>query len=585
MKVKRRIAQGANIVIFAAPVLVLLASFFHGWLLRPADTVSGMLGLTAAHHALQRIVAVLLLFAAWNLHRWKRAAWGLCVILLAISLSISLILPTHYLGLAGFVVEAFVLGALIFARDLYVRPSERATVRRAALLAGGILVIVVLNVVITDLILGLRSNSIGQKSWVSDLATRVGNAIIGNGFTGSVTHQRLYDNFVFMAFWVTVACCLFLVLRSATVGRLITKEEKQRARDLVLRFGQNPIACLVLEDDKQLFFAQEVEGVVAYGMVGDAVIVSGDPVCRPEDFTQLLAEFKSFCQSMAVACMFLCTTDEFLDVYKQLGYGVTKCGEEAMFDLTEYSTAGGSAMKLRQKVHRAQKAGVTVAEYKPLQRRDREIEAAMGHITNQWLASKKSAMLGFTVGGNGLDDPGERRYFIARDDGGAICGYNVLLPFLTSSGERGYLVDVTRRLPSAPTGVTELLVVEGFRLLAADGVKYCSLGLATLAHVKEDPGGDTSDARLLDLFYNRMNRFYGFRDLYLAKKKYVPTQWCPRYFVHTGRRLSPQLVYSAIAIQNPRGLTGFLTDLWPWERKDTVEVGSASPSGLPILDG
>ena len=557
--VKRRLAQGTNIIMLITPFFLLASTFIGGWLFRPGHAVSSMLGLSEAHHAVQRIVAVLLFMAAWNLQHWRRMAWFLCVLLLIISVSVSMAVPPHYLGIIGSVIEIVLLAILLFTRDLYVRPSQRTTVWRAALIASAIMIVVILNIVISAIWMYWHVTVTGRFMSAGQVALRVLRALIGDQPDTSPFYLVVYWHLMFVAFWVCVAICLGLVLKPATFGRLITRDDKSRARDLVRLYGQNTMAYLVLEDDKRLFFGADVEGVIAYGLIGDAIVVSGDPVCAPDNFTMLLAEFKAFCQAMGVDCIFLNTTDAFLPIYQSLGYGVTKCGEEAEVNLATYSTAGGAAMKLRQKVHRAQRAGVTVEEYKPTEHRNHEIEAGISRVSNEWLRDKKTGILEFAVGGNGLDDPADRRYFIARDADDAICAYNVLIPFVPQPGEQGYMVDVTRRQHTAPTGVTELLIVQGFDFLKADGVTTCSLGLAPLVHVLDK--GDTADAHLLDLFYHRMNRFYGFKDLYLAKKKYAPTTWTPRYFVHSRRHLSPSLIYAAIAIQSPKGLRGFLENV------------------------
>ena len=547
------LGKSADTIVFVAAILVFASTFARGFLIGPARAVSGVLGLAAMHHLAQRVIALLLIVATWNLRRRKKVAWALSIILLSASLALSLITLTTTFSLIALVVKAYALVGLLIARDYYQRPSERVTVRRAARLALIIMAIVILNIAVGQLWLHLRTGM--RVLAFHNILTWFGNAITGNSAANAIP---LYSDFVFGVFWVSVAVCLLLILRSATIELIITKDEKDRARDLIRRYGQNPVSWLTLESDKRLFFGRAAQGVVAYGIVGDTVVVLGDPICAPADFIVLLSEFKNFCDNVASGCIFMSATDRFIDKYEEFGYKVTKCGEEAHFDLSTYAMAGGAAMKARQKVSRARRLGVTVREYRPMERREREVEAAIARVSREWLAGKKSAVLGFGVGGTDLDDPAGRRYFVAYDADGTLCAYNVFLPY--NDGGPGWLVDVTRRLRTAPTGVTELLVAQAFAVFKEEGVLSASMGLAPLSNLLDDDGKGSPDEKRLNQIYERFNRFYGFKDLQIAKRKYGPSEWRPQYFIYTGKRLTPQLMYAVIAIQSPGGIKGYFAN-------------------------
>ena len=544
------LGKSADTIVFVAALLIFASTFARGFLTVPAQAVSGAVGLTALHHLAQRVIALLLIVAAWNLRRRMRAAWLLSVILLTASLALSLVTYVGPVSLVVLIIKAYALIGLIIARDYYQRPSERTTLRRAARLALIIMAIVILNVVVGQFWLHLRT---GLRAFaLHDILTWLGNALTGNSAANVIP---LYSDFVFGVFWVSVAVCLLLILRSATIERIVRDEEKAQVRDLLKRYGQNPVSYLTLESDKHLFFGRGVEGVVAYGIVGDTVVVLGDPICAPDDFILLLSEFRNFCEEVASGCIFMSVADVFIDKYREFGYQVTKCGEEARFDLATYTMAGGAAMKARQKVSRARRLGVTVREYKPTVARERDTEAAIARVSREWLAGKKSAVLSFGVGDTDLDDPMDRRYFVAYDAEGTLCAYNVFLPYTDAAGD-GWLVDVTRRLKTAPTGVTELLVIEGFKAFKEEGATSASMGLAPLSNLLDEGGNGTPDEKRLNQIYERFNRFYGFKDLQIAKKKYGPTTWRHQYFVHTGKRLNVQLMYAAIAIQSKGGIRG-----------------------------
>jgi len=340
------------------------------------------------------------------------------------------------------------------------------------------------------------------------------------------------------------------------VHRITSPEDKARVRELVLKYGQNASSYLALEDDKTLFFGKDVDGVVAYGVVHNVIVVCGDPICAPENFGQLLAEFKAFCADCSDQCIFLGTTAAFLKEYEALGYHHDKCGEEAVFKLSDYQLAGGKMQKLRALINHANKE-VTTFEYKPNEKRDTEIEKGIDAVSEAWLEGKKSGQLGFTIGGVGLDDPLDRRYFYAVDKDDNIVAFNVFLPYATPDG-MGYLADVTRRVPHAPGGVTEKLIFDGFMTFKDEGAVFGSMGLAPLANVHEEGIKDDMTVKFLEFVYDKCNKFYGFKDLHHAKEKYSPTVWAPGYFVFSHKNITPELAYATVKIQNPGGIKDFL---------------------------
>ncbi|MDD3278716.1 MAG: DUF2156 domain-containing protein [Lachnospiraceae bacterium] len=366
--------------------------------------------------------------------------------------------------------------------------------------------------------------------------------------------------------FVVLLVCHQDFCRSASRGsvRTLTAEEKDRVRKLVCKYGQNAGSYLTLEDDKSIYFGQTVEGVIPYGIVGDVIVVNGDPICAPEDFEKLLTEFHGFCNKNIYSCVFLSITDAFLPIYKEMGYGTVKCGEEPRFDVQGYSLKGGKAAKVRAEYNHAVKSGVTVAEYAPTKHQDPAVEAEFSRITDEWLDGKKSGELVFTLGNVGFDAPMDKRYFYALDQEGKMVGFVVYVPF---GGMTGYMADVTRRSKDAPRGVMELIHVTAIEKFKEEGIAWMSMGLAPLAHMDEGEDKDSLTNKLLAYVYEHLNGFYGFKDLFRAKEKYNPTMWVPGYFAFDPKVITPDIAYAVVAIQNPRGAIDYLKGFFHNHRK------------------
>ena len=200
---------------------------------------------------------------------------------------------------------------------------------------------------------------------------------------------------------------------------------------------------------------------------------------------------------------------------------------------------------MRMNINHAKKAGVTIAEYKPLLQRDPDIESAFDRVTNEWLGQKKSSLLSFTMGTAGLENPMDKRYFYARDKDNQIVAFIVFVPFL---GKDGYMADVTRHGNGAPGGVMETIIYEAFQVFKSEGIHYGSLGVAPLAGLDDEKAEPVE--KLLRFVYDHLNECYGFKDLYRAKEKYSPTEWIPAYYIYLPKFPTPDMFYAVVKIQN-----------------------------------
>ena len=432
-------------------------------------------------------------------------------------------------------------------------PSGRTTQWKTALFALLAVAAVLANVGLTYHQLRL-SAAPGTRIDLWDSFALGGGMIFGLGDRSAVPGGM--GTLLFWFSWCCILAALALALRPWMQGQAVQARQRQHARTLLNLYSQNPCSYLALEDDKQLYFGKTVDGVVPYGTVGDTVVVNGDPVCADGDFSALLGEFTDFCRSTAHQMIFLGLTDHFIEEYRRQGFGTVKSGEEARFHLADYEISGKKGAKMRMNINHAKKAGVTVAEYRPLSARDPDLERELDRVTQEWLGQKKSDLLRFTMGTVGLDDPMDKRYFYAKNDQGKVVAFIVFVPFL---GKNGYMADVTRHGNDAPGGVMETIIYEAFQAFKAEGVEYGSLGVAPLAGLDRESRNPVE--RLLDFVYDHLNDCYGFRDLFRAKEKYSPTEWVPSYYAYLPKLPSPSMLYAVVEIQNPKGIRGYVKSM------------------------
>jgi len=538
------LANSVIVVIIVIAAVIFVTSFFQ---LPKLEML--VYDHVANQHFLQRLLALVLLVVVWNLYARKRVAWIISVIALTASLFINFALHLHFVSFIVIALQIYALFALILTQDHFRRYSDRLSLKNTGIMVVVIMAAILLNAAFEYF--RLRSQTGKPLLFVDSLSGTFNMLFIVDSSTLEI---HSYELFVFFFIWLSIAACVVLLFRSAVAQKNINKANQERALELVRKYGLNPFSYLAIEDDKYLYFGKEVDGVIAYGYVGGVITVLGDPICAPEDVLKMLVEFKSYCDEGSYECVYIGTTDDFIEQYDMLGFGRIKCGEEARFDLKELHLAGGDMAKLRTLVNRANRAELTTLEYKPLEKRDPVIENAMESISKEWLDSKKSGELGFSIAGTGIEDPKDRRYFYAQDPEGKIVAFHVYIPFM---GMKGYAADITRRTDEATKGVTEKINYDAFSVFKEEGYEWGTLGLAPLARELEGDDKESASAKLLNFVYEHFNNFYGFKALYIAKEKYAPSRWVPQYFVFSTKTITPSIAYAIVKIQNPGGISDY----------------------------
>lgn len=498
----------------------------------------------------ERVLCLIMIVLCGQLMLRKHMAWSITMIILFINFVRGMLGVQHSYRIGMAVVNAFFLLCFYYFREDFCCPPSKASEKRAFIYLLLSFVGILVNAGLSFHYMKLAMHhpiSIGE-SFLDGIGMLFGIVTIP---AGKGVHY--FASLIFLFSWICIIVAILYAVRPWLVGKKNSKSDIQHARTLLNLYSQNPAAYLTLEEDKTLFFGEKVDGVIPYGVVRDVIVMNGDPVCAPEDFPILLEEFKQFCHKTAHKLFILNATDAFIEEYKRQGFGYVKCGEEARFNLQEYEISGKKGQKMRMNINHAKKAGVTVEEYKILEKKNPEIEKELNRISEEWLEGKKTSLLQFVLGTVGLDNPMDKRYFYARNKDGKIVAFIVFVPFM---GLDGYMADVTRHGKDAPGGVMEYIIYEAFQVFKEEGIKYGSLGIAPLAGLNEK--SDNLVERLLCFVYNHLNQCYGFKDLYRAKKNYSPNEWLPSYYVYSPSVPTPEMFYAIVSIQNPSGMMDYV---------------------------
>jgi lysylphosphatidylglycerol synthetase-like protein (DUF2156 family) len=375
-----------------------------------------------------------------------------------------------------------------------------------------------------------------------------------------------------------------------------TKEQlaqaSQTEAELVYRYGSNSLAFFGLTPENMHFLAPDGEGLVSYRLVNNVAVVPGDPVCPPEAFEYVTRSFLDFCAHHGWRVAFYQASAEHLEVYRALKLQAFKMGEEAILHPQTFTLNGSAMANVRTSCRRAERDEVMFHWYEGVP--PAEVMQQLQFVSNAWLeskAGKNASEMGFSTGRlDELIDSAQQADAIANismpvsfsyraaprlvtavatTSSGKACAFVTFTPVygcLTSdatvTGQQsgvqgwGWALDLMRRVPDAPPGVMELLLVRAIERFQSCGAQVVSLGMVALADTEQEM--TPVKRQLASFIADRLGMLENRRTLFNFKQKFHPC-WESRYVVTSTTIGLPKIALAVFRVRNYLG--GALTRL------------------------
>ena len=344
---------------------------------------------------------------------------------------------------------------------------------------------------------------------------------------------------------------------------------RHQARELVRRYGKQTLSFFALAPENLRYLASNGEGLVSYRLTGNVAVVLGDPICPPEASERVTREFLDLCSSNDWRVAFYQVHPEHLPIYRALGLHVFKIGEEALLSPQAFTLSGSAMANVRTTCRRAEREGVTIQWYDGAL--PKEVLEQLEPLSSAWLerkVGKHGAEMGFSVGRlDGLAEaaaradalaetqvPGEDLpqeavprlvTGVAAEQTGRPCAFVTFTPIYGSAHTWGWALDLMRRVPDAPRGVMDLLLVRAVERFRECGANVVSLGLVAMADTKQEM--PTRQRQFASLVSEQMQLLKTHRSLFHFKQKFHP-RWESRYLVISSTLALPRTALALLRV-------------------------------------
>jgi phosphatidylglycerol lysyltransferase len=299
-----------------------------------------------------------------------------------------------------------------------------------------------------------------------------------------------------------------------------------------MQHGWNATAYQIVNPSLRFWFPQERDGVIGFVIANGRRVVAGAPVCSEQRLAEVTEEWAN--ESNTPTCYFGATTR--LHGILSSFSGVV-LGAQPVWN--PQSWLPEKVPSLRQQFNRAKNKGVTIAEWTAVKAVN---DPSLRTVLREWLDNRGLPPMHFLVEPETLDSLGDRRVFVATQNGDAIA-FLILAPIPTRNG---WLTEEFPRKATAPNGTVELLLNYAVKKVASEGSTYLTMGLVPLRDFdsKENPAW----LRVLSkLVRAHGKRFYNFEGLEAFKSKFRPDGWEPIYVLSQEPRFSFGTLYAITA--------------------------------------
>ncbi|CAN7253236.1 bifunctional lysylphosphatidylglycerol synthetase/lysine--tRNA ligase LysX [Terrabacter sp. LjRoot27] len=381
---------------------------------------------------------------------------------------------------------------------------------------------------------------------------------------------------------LTILAAVTLFLASARPRSRWSPDREVALRGLIARHGsEDSLGYFATRRDKASVFSPDGRAAVTYRVVAGVSLASADPVGHPDSWQPAIEAWRAEAREFGWVPAVVGASERGARAYAAVGgMRVLLLGDEAILDPARFDLRRTSLSPVRHAAARAARAGLEVRLRRQRELRTDEV-AEISERAEAWRGGETDRGFSMALGRGGDLADGDVLHVTAHALDGSLVGVLSLVPW----GRTGVSLDVMRRSPDAPNGVTELMVSELLARSRELGISRVSLNFCMFRSVFEDAErlGSRSLTRVGASVLGFFDRVWQLERLYRANEKYEPS-WQPRFVCYDDAVSLPQVALAVGAaegfVRHPslRAARAVRTEL------DPEHLAQAASVSVPAVD-
>jgi phosphatidylglycerol lysyltransferase len=301
-------------------------------------------------------------------------------------------------------------------------------------------------------------------------------------------------------------------------------EDRQLAIGLATQYGNSRLDYFKVYSDKKFYFNKTNSGFLSYKLADSYAVVLENPVCENKhDIKELIRSFNEHCRTNGNGLFFYRIPEDFLDMYKKLGFKTILIGQEAIVNLNSFSMSGGEKSSLRNSINKIKKSGYVTRIYEP-PLKDGLIQK-LENVSDEWLLEHKMNEVAFTQGVFDQNEIKDTMVMTLENVEEEVVVFVNLIPDYKKI-EGTY--DLIRKSELAPNGSVDFMLIELINYFKSIGYKSFNLGMAALSGFEK---GHTLKQRSIYYITEIIRNNSRFKGLHDFKEKFDP-EWKNTYLVY-----------------------------------------------------
>ncbi|WP_436950582.1 bifunctional lysylphosphatidylglycerol flippase/synthetase MprF [Staphylococcus xylosus] len=343
-----------------------------------------------------------------------------------------------------------------------------------------------------------------------------------------IYHIEMLTSILRYYFWITIL--LVAIIVGVIVWWFEYRYRSSNSRDniatcesIIDKYNGNYLSHLMYSGDKKFFINDNKDAFVMYRYHNNTYIILGDPIGNSESFYSLLEAFYKEAEYLGYDIIFYQVTDKYMSLYHSFGNQFFKLGEEAVINLTSFTTSGKKKRGLRATLNKLDDLGYSFEVLEPpfSQQMITDLKA----ISDEWLADKNE--MHFSVGGFDEHYISQAPIGVLKDNEQSVIAFCTLMPTYYN----GVIsVDLIRWKQDIELPLMDSLYLNMLLWSKDNNYEHFNMGMATLSNVGQIPYSFYGE-RIAGRVFEHFNGLYRFQGLRRYKEKFNP-KWEPRFLVY-----------------------------------------------------